>query len=365
MSLDLKRRVLFVSLFNNFTGSTKVLSQVIEACLKENMDIEIITSPEEGFLSNIDGVKYHFVNYKWSDSKIILFYNYFKAQVAYFFILAYRLNRSSVVYINTITPIGAFAACIFKSIKPLVHVHEKFVRKTKLHESMEWLMNRTGGRKIFVSNYLFNAYDKPENSVVIHNAVNDPKQINSSKRSFCEDSKIILMIASCRTYKGIAEFVKLANILPNFHFELVLSAKEIEVKAFMKNFHFRHSNYTIHTVQNDLSDFYKRASLVLNLSLPKEWIETFGMTILEALSHGKPCIVPPIGGPLELIDDAVNGYLIDPVNVVLIKEKIEQLFSDTKLYEQMSFLALEKFKKFDRKLFNEKILKEINCIKYD
>ena len=362
MSLDLKRKVLFVSLFNNYTGSTKVLSQVIEACLQENLDIKIITSPEEGFLSRIDRVQYHFIKYKWSDNKIILLYYYFKAQVAYFFILANCLNRSSVVYINTITPIGAFAACIFKSVKPLVHVHEKFVRKTKLHALMEWLMNRTGGRKIFVSNYLYKAYDSPSNSVVIHNSVNDPKLVNPTKRSFGEDPKIVLMVASCRTYKGIAEFVELANSLPDFHFELVLSAKEVEVNAFMKDFHFQHSNYSIYTVQTDLSDFYERASLVLNLSLPNEWIETFGMTILEALSYGKPCIVPPIGGPVELIDDTVNGYLIDPVNVTLIKEKIEFLFSDTKLYEQMSLNAFEKFRMFDRKLFNEKILKEINSL---
>lgn len=362
MSLDLKRKVLFVSLFNNYTGSTKVLSQVIEACLKENMDIKIITSPEEGFLSRIDGVQYHFVNYKWSDNKLILLYNYFKAQVSYFFILANYLNRTSVVYINTITPIGAFVACIFKSVKPLVHVHEKFVRKTKLHELMEWLMNRTQGRKIFVSNYLYKAYNTPVNSIVIHNAVNDPKLIKSTKRSYCEDSKIILMVASCRTYKGIAEFVELANILPDFHFELVLSAKEDVVKSFMKEFYFQYKNYTIYALQTDLSDFYARSSLVLNLSLPCEWVETFGMTILEALSYGKPCIVPPIGGPLELIDDAVNGYLIDPGNVILIKEKIEHLFSDIKVYEQMSLMALEKFKKFDRKLFNEKILTEINSI---
>jgi glycosyltransferase involved in cell wall biosynthesis len=361
MSRDLKRKILFVSLFNNHTGSTKVLSLVIEACLQENLDIEIITSPEEGFLSRIDGVQYHFINYKWSDNKIILLYYYFKAQLAYFFLLLNLLNRSSVVYINTITPIGAFAACIFKSVKPLVHVHEKFVRKTKLHELMWWLMNRTRGRKIFVSNYLYKAYNSPMNSVVIHNSVNYPKLINPTKKSYFEDPKI-LMVASCRTYKGIAEFVELANSLPDIHFELVLSAHEVEVNAFMKNFHFQYANYTIHTVQTDLSDFYERASVVLNLSLPNEWIETFGMTILEALSYGKPCIVPPVGGVVELIDHSVNGYLIDPMNVTLIKEKIELLFSDTKLYQQMSLMALEKFKKFDRKLFNKKILEEINSL---
>jgi glycosyltransferase involved in cell wall biosynthesis len=291
-------------------------------------------------------------------------YYFFKAQVAYFFILANRLNRSSVVYINTITPIGAFAACIFKSVKPLVHVHEKFVRKTKLHALMEWLMNRTGGRKIFVSNYLYKAYDSPSNSVVIHNSVNAPKLVKLTKHSFSKDPKIVLMVASCRTYKGIAEFVELANSLPDFHFELVLSAKEVEVNAFMKDFHFQYSNYSIHTVQTDLSNVYERASLVLNLSLPNEWVETFGMTILEAMSYGKPCIVPYIGGPVELIDDTLNGYLVDPQNINLIKEKIHHLFSDAKMYEKMSLNAKEKFKQFDLTMFNNKILKEINTLRY-
>lgn len=364
MNGSLKRKVIFVSLFNNYTGSTKVLSLVIEACNFENFDIEVITSHEEGFLSNIDGVKFHFIDYRWSPNKIIASFNYFKAQVAYFFTLLKLVRKNSIVYINTITPVGAFVACIFRSIKPIVHVHEKFVSKNILFSLMEWFVYRTEVRKIFVSNYLYQAYGSPMNSVVIHNSVNNPKLINSKKQSVREGQKIVFMAASCRTYKGIAQFVELANSLPYIHFELVLSAKAFEVNAFMKDFYFHHKNYTIYSVQTDLSHFYERASLVLNLSLPDEWIETFGMTILEALSYGKPCIVPPIGGPVELIDDAVNGYLIDPVNTPLIKEKIEYLFYNRKLYEHMCLMAFEKFKEFDGKLFNEKILKEINSLSY-
>jgi glycosyltransferase involved in cell wall biosynthesis len=364
MCLIVKKKVLFISLFNNFTGSTKVLSQVINACVKEGLEVEIITSSEVGFLSNIQEVQYRIINYKWSDNKLVLLFNYFKAQIAYFFLLLNRLNKHSNVYINTITPIGAFAACILKSVTPIVHVHEKFVKTTKLHELMEWFMHKTGARKIFVSNYLYNAYDAPTNSVVIYNAVPSPILKYSNSTQVLAPSKIILLIASCRTYKGIAEFVALANKLPDFQFELVLSSNKAEVDLFMNGYQFLHENLKVFPVQTDMSNFYERAGLVMNLSLPHEWIETFGMTILEALSYGKPCIVPNIGGPVELIDDAINGYCVDPQDINFIKEKIKLIFSDAEVYEKMSIKAKEKFNQFDMEIFNKKILKEINSINY-
>ena len=67
---------------------------------------------------------------------------------------------------------------------------------------------------------------------------------------------------------------------------------------------------------------------MLNLSIPSLWIETFGMTILEAMAYGIPSIVPNVGGPTELIIDGYNGYCIDVTNVDEIVFSIERIMQE-------------------------------------
>ena len=60
----------------------------------------------------------------------------------------------------------------------------------------------------------------------------------------------------------------------------------------------------------------------MNLSDPEGWVETFGMTILEAMAYGIPSIAPSAGGPLEIVEDGKNGYCLDVTNLQLVSEKI-------------------------------------------
>ena len=99
--------------------------------------------------------------------------------------------------------------------------------------------------------------------------------------------------------------------------------------------------------QADVSEFYNDASLVLNLSDKSRFIETFGMTALEAMSAGLPVIVPSVGGIAELVDDGVNGYKIDVQDIDCIVERIDNIFTDKSLYLKLSENALSMSKKYD------------------
>ena len=67
------------------------------------------------------------------------------------------------------------------------------------------------------------------------------------------------------------------------------------------------NNIKILATQKDLHQHYKNAGLVLNLSRVNQCIETFGLTIIEAMAYGIPVIVPPVGGPSEIVEDDVEG----------------------------------------------------------
>ena len=108
--------------------------------------------------------------------------------------------------------------------------------------------------------------------------------------------------------------------------------------------------------QADVSEFYNDASLVLNLSDKNRFIETFGMTALEAMSAGLPVIVPTVGGIAELVDDGVNGYKIDVHDIDRIVERIDNIFKDKSLYLKLSENALLMSKKYDETSMIDNIL---------
>jgi glycosyltransferase involved in cell wall biosynthesis len=61
-------------------------------------------------------------------------------------------------------------------------------------------------------------------------------------------------------------------------------------------------------------------------------METQGLVLMEAMSHAKPVIATTriVSGP-ELIEDDVNGFLVDPENPELLAEKLLVLANDGEL----------------------------------
>ena len=106
-------------------------------------------------------------------------------------------------------------------------------------------------------------------------------------------------------------------------------------------------NLTIHPRQDDVVPFYNSASVVLNLSDKERFIETFGMTALEAMSAGLPIIVPSVGGIAEMVDDGVNGYKIDAAQLEDIGRSVSTMLTDRELYMRLSADALKRSAQYD------------------
>lgn len=112
--------------------------------------------------------------------------------------------------------------------------------------------------------------------------------------------------------------------------------------------------------QNNLDIHYKKASLVLNLTREELCIETFGLTILEAMAYGIPVIVPPVGGPIELVEQGKQGYLMSSHDTAAITEKIIELFKNKDLCMQLSENAKDKAKLFNEDAFSSQIINLLN-----
>ena len=164
--------------------------------------------------------------------------------------------------------------------------------------------------------------------------------IPDAKRAFAD--KRVLMLGSLKEYKGTDEFIALARMLPDFSFELVLNEDSCNIEAYLKkNGTEPPANLTIHPRQDDVVPFYNRASLVVNLSNKEQFIETFGLTALEAMSAGLPVIVPTVGGIAEMVENGVNGYKIDTKEIEHIAFCIKKALTDENLFITLANNALE------------------------
>ena len=89
---------------------------------------------------------------------------------------------------------------------------------------------------------------------------------------------------------------------------------------------------------DSMDAFYQKLYIYLNTSVH----EGIPMTILEAMAHGLPIIAPKVGGIPEIIEDGVEGFLIDSRDPQDYAEKCLLLCQDRELREKMSTAAREK-----------------------
>jgi glycosyltransferase involved in cell wall biosynthesis len=351
----LSQKIVFFHLLNNFTGSPKVLRNVIEVAKNDGLDVELYTSSGKGFLSDIPGVSYHSNFYIRSRFRFITLFTFFLSQLLLLTKLWRYRRVDCVFYVNTILPFSAIWMGYLLGKKVIAHVHEFEISPRLLNNFLFWVVRSFADEIVVVSNFLAtNKSLRGRTARIIYNCVNTEIE-NAAKSEFSKSDKFrVLMLASLRDYKGINEFKVLADRLPELEFDLILSDSDQEVVNWKLSFS-APPNLNIWPVQTDVIKWYSKASLVLNLSHPDKWLETFGMTILEGMYFGLPAIVPTKGGITELVEDGVNGYLVDYTELDRIRILLKEISSSSAKWLNLSNQAKLKSKRFNREKFSDQI----------
>jgi glycosyltransferase involved in cell wall biosynthesis len=91
--------------------------------------------------------------------------------------------------------------------------------------------------------------------------------------------------------------------------------------------------------------FYNKIDIYISTSVH----EGIPMSVLEAMSHKIPVIVPKVGGFVEIVEDGVHGYLVDNRNPSMFADRCIELLSDQKKRQQMAEAARQRvMDKFSR-----------------
>lgn len=152
-----------------------------------------------------------------------------------------------------------------------------------------------------------------------------------------EEKKYIGFAGRLTKEKGVEDLIKLAKLLPNYVFRIAGSTatgfNAEEVPANIEFLGFLNKRQII--------DFYSTNRVLLFLS---HWYETFGLTAIESMACSTPVITYSVNAASEIIDNELDGFIVEDFDLNKVVRRIERLFSDNEGYSIMCQNALDKVK---------------------
>lgn len=350
----MKKHIVCFHLYNDYSGSPRVLQVVLQGLLRRGYSVDLLTSRGcAGALDALDGMsglRKSTYYYKFNDRNLLLsFLNFLWAQVyMFFYALRYTSRKDVVFYVNTIMPCGAALAGRLIGKKVVCHYHENAFAKGPFYKVNAWIMTKLAHEIVFVSAYQASYIKRKYGVTVIPNAL--PKEFVDKLHPDIDaafERKNVLMLSSLKDYKGTKEFIRIASEMPQYKFTLVISDTRESIDRYLtENNITAPANLDVFSRQSDVTAFYNNASIVVNLTDKEKVIETFGMTALESMKAGLPVIVPTEGGIADLVD-GTNGYKIDVRDLDAVEDAISRMLSDKAHYSALAAGALEKSKPYD------------------
>ena len=136
--------------------------------------------------------------------------------------------------------------------------------------------------------------------------------------------------------KNLNTLIKIFNELPNYTLTVIGNGSE---KSALERFAKENIKFLGSINNHEIQTEYLANNMVILLSQHETW----GLVVEEALYFGRPVIISKYAGACDLIDDGVNGYIVDPLDENSIKETILSIDNDvyTTLLDGVSQFSLE------------------------
>ena len=199
---------------------------------------------------------------------------------------------------------------------------------------------------VVVSKKMLNDYKDKLNIPIVH----IPNSIDYLPSSFSKlDSNSIISVGRLEKVKGYDDLIDVFRIVISKNKNIILNIigtgseysiienkiKDLKLENNIKLLGFKNSD--------DLEQLYNESSLYVMSSLS----ESFGLVLIEAMSHKLPCIAfDSANGAKELIEDSKNGFLIENRDKDKMANKILELLNNRDEIKRLGNNALVTSKKY-------------------
>jgi len=179
------------------------------------------------------------------------------------------------------------------------------------------------------------------------NEISDNERANFIEKYNLKNSKIIFFGGRVSGAKGAHQIVKslpkIISDIPNAKL-LIAGNKSDYTQNLIKAETLNVQNSIVFTGWLDKKSMFV-ANIISDVCvMPSIYFEPFGMMALEAMAAKKPVVAGFFGGLPEVVDDGKTGYLVNPLNVDDLADKITLLLQNEKKSQQMGICGFDKVK---------------------
>ncbi len=192
--------------------------------------------------------------------------------------------------------------------------------------------------------------------VVYHSLENDFEIANAI---ILKEKPKLIFAARIEKYKGVCEFLRLAEIFPEYNFTIIGSGSMnkhiVESINRLKNIKFL--GYI--DSKSELQRIYSKNNILINLSKRVDssslkWEELFGISLIEAMACGLCPISTNHSGPSEIIHHAHTGFLVNENSLIEATADIINWLAETpESFYEIRLKCVEESKKYTAdKIYN-------------
>jgi glycosyltransferase involved in cell wall biosynthesis len=172
------------------------------------------------------------------------------------------------------------------------------------------------------------------------------------------------VIARIEKEKGMDVFIKAVNILnqQGVSVKAIIAGVGSELENIKKLIKELSLEEEIELVgfASDKAEFYRNIDILCVPSL----MEPFGIVILEGFLYGKPVIASDASGPVEIIEDKIDGFITPKGDYQELANSIKYLLDNSDIIPTIRQKAFEKVKLYDMNVAGAKITKILEAILY-
>ena len=166
-----QNKVIAVHLYNDYSGSPRILAQWLQHAQKQGQHIELHSSDTEGILDEVFGIERKGFRYRPGTHKLGTLWSFLRTNWRLFNRIR-KAPAGSLVYVNTLLPFGAILGAKVAGLPLVCHVHEVSVRPRLLKSFLLRIARRQAKSLICVSKFVKESLGlEEEKAVVVPNAL--------------------------------------------------------------------------------------------------------------------------------------------------------------------------------------------------